>query len=133
RFENPDWVRDATHGLIARAHVRAGQLDRALAVLAQGDDVETTLFERYRNGLNLELWVDIARLHAASGHYGLALRSYELLARRLGACVGDRDLADTTRLRFYWLQRMAVVVHEMASVWLAAAGEVPEGGEEAVA
>jgi CHAT domain-containing protein len=117
RFEEPEWVRDATHGLIARALVHMGQLDGARKELLQVY-VETTTFIGQDLGQNLGLWIDVARIHVANHHYELAITAYEILAYHLGALIADRDMADTTRLRFYWLQQMAFVVHEMVSVWL---------------
>jgi CHAT domain-containing protein len=118
RFERPDWVRDATHGLIARIFVCMGQLDRALEELAEVFDIETTRVLKFDEGLNIEPWIDIARIHVANRHYEKAMAAYEILAYNLGAFLANRNVADTTRLRYYWLERMAFVVHEMVSVWL---------------
>ena len=120
RYANPEPVRAAMHGLIANAHVRAGRLDDALGELAQVHDVDRTEFVQYDGGAlveNLELWIDIARIHAANRHHAQAITAYEILAYNLGSLIAGKD-SDTMRLRFYWLQQMASVVHEMASFFL---------------
>ncbi|CAN5663940.1 hypothetical protein BH18ACI4_BH18ACI4_06650 [soil metagenome] len=121
RFENPKWVTEAMHGLIARALVHMGQLDRALSELAEVFDVEPSTFLGYSGDSMIEtfeLWIDIARIHLASHRYEAGIAAYEILAYQLGAFIADHRTAKTTRLRFYWLQQMAFVVNEMVSVWL---------------
>jgi len=118
RFENSAWVCHATHGLIARTFVHMGQLDQALEELGEAFDIKTTKLLEIHEGLNIELWIDIARIHVANRHYEMAMVAYEVLAYNLGAFLANQNVAGTTRLRFYWLQRMSFVVHEMVSVWL---------------
>ena len=119
RFEASRWVHDGTRGWMARAYTHMGQLDQALEELSAVYDVETTDFVSFPQvGQTIGLWIDIARIHTAHHRYERAIVAYEILAYHLGTLVGGREPADTTRLRFYWLQHMALVVHEMASVWL---------------
>ena len=120
RFADPEPIRAAMHGLVAKAHVRAGRLDDALGELSQVHDIDRTEFIRYDGGAlveNLELWIDIARIHAANRQHAQAITAYEILAYNLGSLIVGKD-SDTMRLRFYWLQQMASVVHEMASFFL---------------
>jgi hypothetical protein len=46
----------------------------------------------------LEIWLDIARIHAAGHRYQLAMNAYETLAYNLGALIVDRNYGNTTRL-----------------------------------
>jgi CHAT domain-containing protein len=111
---------DLRHALIARAFLHLRELDRALEELAQVHDVEHPQFSTAK-GVEvdiLELWIDIARIHAANHHYGKAIAAYRVLAYSLGALIADPGKAPSVRLRFYWLQQMAFVVHEMVSVWI---------------
>ena len=110
------------HKLVARAFLQLEQLDRALEELAQVHDVESPQFRNTASTPDaveiLELWIDIARIHAAKQNYDDAMAAYVVLAYSLGAFVADPGRAPSVRLRFYWLQRMAFVVHEMVSVWI---------------
>jgi CHAT domain-containing protein/tetratricopeptide (TPR) repeat protein len=119
--DQPDTVRDAFHhGLMAKAFIQMGQLGRALKELAQVHDVNRPSFDTNPGNTVeiLELWIDIARIHVAQGHYELAMDSYVMLAYQLGTLISNTRWAWNVRLRFYWLQQMAFVVHEMVSVWM---------------
>lgn len=121
RFENPKWARDTMHGLVARALVHVGELDAALKEFEEVYDLEPSPSEGYDpNDLleTFELWIDIARIHVARHNVEVGIAAYELLAYQLGAFISDWRAATTTRLRLYWLEQMAFVVHEMVSVWL---------------
>ena len=132
RFENPDdepnatqVVRNAMQGLIAKAFVHKGQLDKALKELSKVHNVETTEFIPNEGRVyveDLELWIDIARIHVANHDYERAITAYEILAYNLGALISYPPMALTTRKRMYWLYQMAFVVHEMVSVWLTIPG-----------
>ena len=96
-------------------------LDDALAELAQVFDVEQkdpTIYGEDRPVEILELWGDIAHIHVAERRYELAMSAYEILVHHISVFIADRHMSDTNRLRFYWLQQQALVVHEMASAWL---------------
>jgi len=121
RFEEPSLVTDGMHGLAAKAYLDQGNLNAALAELAQVHDVNSPEFVRYDKYVDpttLELWIDVARIHVAHHRYELAMNAYQSLAYHLGALIVDRSFGNTTRLRMHWLQRMVVVVHEMASAWM---------------
>jgi CHAT domain-containing protein/tetratricopeptide (TPR) repeat protein len=121
RFEKPDLVLTAAHGLAARAHIEQGNLDAALAELAHVHDVdapEHVRYDEYVDPTTLELWLDVARIHAARHRYELAFNAYRTLVSYLGGLIVDRNYGNTTRLRMHWLQRVVSVVHEMTSVWL---------------
>ena len=117
-FVMPEWVSSATHGLIAKGPVHMGRQDLALKELSLAFDANKPMETRYGAGQNAALAIDAARLHVASGDYASAVDTYETCANSLGGLIRDREMADTTRLRFYWLQRNASVVHELVSVWL---------------
>jgi tetratricopeptide (TPR) repeat protein len=115
------------HELVARAFLQLGQLDRALEELAHVHAVHSPGFDTARGGgveslelwvESLELWIDVARIHAAKHNHDEAIAAYVVLAYSLGALVADHGAAPTVRLRFYWLQQMAVVVHEMVWAWI---------------
>jgi CHAT domain-containing protein/tetratricopeptide (TPR) repeat protein len=138
QFRNPCWARDTMHGLAARALVHMGRLDDAMAELTQVLDEEQedpTIHLGECMGERpveiMELWGDIARIHFAERRYERAMNAYEILVHHISILIADRHMSDTTRLRFYWLQRQAMVVHEMASAWLMIAGE--EARQEVVA
>jgi CHAT domain-containing protein/tetratricopeptide (TPR) repeat protein len=121
RFDKPDLVPPAMYGLAARAALERGDLDAALSELAQVHDVsarEAVIYPAYVDPTTLDLWLDIARIHVARGRFELAFNAYRSLVLSLGGLIADRNYGNTTRLRMYWLQRMVVVIHEMASVWL---------------
>ena len=121
RFEKPELVSHAMHGLAAKAYLDLGDLDAALGELAHVHDISATEivgYDAYVDPSTLELWLDIARIHVAHQRYQLAMNAYETLAYNLGALIVDRNRGNTTRLRTHWLGRMAFVVQEMASVWL---------------
>ena len=121
RFEKPKLVCEAMHGLAAKAYLDLGDLEAALGELAHVHDISATKlvgYDEYIEPGTLELWLDIARIHAARHRYQLAMNAYETLAYNLGALIVDRNFGNTTRLRTHWLGRMAFVVQEMASVWL---------------
>jgi CHAT domain-containing protein/tetratricopeptide (TPR) repeat protein len=121
RFERPDDACQAMHGLAAKAYLDQRNLDAALAALDQIHDVNATrwpVYDEHIDQTTLELWLDVARIHVARHRYGAAMIAYQILASYLGARIADRDQGNTTRLRMHWLERMAFVVHEMASVWL---------------
>jgi CHAT domain-containing protein/tetratricopeptide (TPR) repeat protein len=111
---------DLRHALIAKAFLQLGHLDRALEELAKVHDVDMPQFstEKFGEVHILELWIDIARVHAAKHNYEKAIAAYVVLAYSFGALTADPSKAPSIRLRFYWLQQMAFVVHEMVSVWL---------------
>ncbi|MGH9972142.1 MAG: CHAT domain-containing protein [Pyrinomonadaceae bacterium] len=122
RSDKRPLLHDRMRGLTARAFVQMGQLDRALKELAHVHDVKRPQLRSYQDDSPVEsreLWIDTARIHVANHDYELAMAAYATLAYDLGAVITDPHLAPTNRLRFYWLQQMAFVVHEMASVWLA--------------
>jgi CHAT domain-containing protein/tetratricopeptide (TPR) repeat protein len=121
RFDRPDLVPAAMHGLAARAHLDRGDLDAALGELAQvhpTDRPRAVIYTAHADPTTLELWLDVARIHVARGRFELALGAYQSLAYNVGALIADRTYGNTTRLRMHWLRRMVFVVHEMASVWL---------------
>lgn len=120
RADQRPFLHDRMRGLIARAFVQMGQLEPALKELAHVHDVKrpTLRVDKDKPVESRELWIDIARIHVAGERYELAVAAYAVLAYDLGAVVTDPQLAPTNRKRFYWLQQMAFVVHEAASVWL---------------
>ncbi|MBA2706921.1 MAG: CHAT domain-containing protein, partial [Gemmatimonadaceae bacterium] len=118
--ESADEQNGMYHGLVARAFLGLGQLDRALEELARVHDVESPQFSKVE-GAKLEildLWIDIARIHVAKQDYEKAMAAYVALAYNLGGLIADPRAAPTVRWRFYWLQQMTFVVHEMISVWM---------------
>jgi CHAT domain-containing protein/tetratricopeptide (TPR) repeat protein len=121
RFEKPALARHAMHGLAARAHIDQGNLDAALRQLSQVHDVnirKPVRYIEYVDPTTLELWLDVARIHVANRQFALAFNAYRTLADNLGGLIVDQNYGKTTRQRMHWLQRVVVVVHEMASVWL---------------
>ena len=124
RFDKSGWARGVKQGLTARAFVHMGRLEDAMAELAQVFDLEQTTFMTYMSLSTdfpletVELLGDIARIHAAHRRYDRAMSAYAILAYHLGGYIANWRVADTNRLRFYWLQQQALVVHEMVSVWL---------------
>ena len=121
------------HTLVTRAFLQLGQLDRALEELAQVHAVDSPRFDTARGGDvgSLELWIDIARIHAAKHDYDKAIAAYVVLAYNLGALIADPGAAPTVRFRFHWLQQMAFVVHEMVSVWITIADAQTRSRHEA--
>ena len=110
------------HGLAAKVLLHTGDLEAALAELAQvHPQVNSTslgLYEVRLDPSTLELWLDIARIHVCRDRTSEAMAAYQTLAYNLGVLVFDRSHGNTTRLRMHWLEKMAFVVHEMASAWL---------------
>ena len=69
------------HGLAAKAHLDLGDLEAALGELAHVHDVgakQRAPYDAYVEPGTLELWLDIARIHAAHRHHELAMTPYNL-------------------------------------------------------
>ena len=121
RYESPDAVCYAMQGLAAKALLHRGELDASLAELEKVHQVNSTnvgLYEVRLDPSTLEQWLDVARIHVARNRMSAAMAAYKTLAYNLGVLVFDRSHGSTTRLRMHWLEKMAFVVHEMASAWL---------------
>jgi tetratricopeptide (TPR) repeat protein len=114
-------LRNQTHGLIARAALRAGDFDSALEEIGEVYNLNPEHRVSYGIGSfveNLALWRDVGRIRAHRGDYVGAASAYETLAQALGVYAADGRTGKTARMRMAWIGQQSDVVHELVSVWL---------------
>lgn len=119
--DGANWFAKRMHGLKARAYLLQQRFDAALDEIRQVFDIDAAENFSFGHSLRLEdveLWLDVARIHVHRQAYGRASIAYQFAAWAYGERSAGDSLTRTARMRIVWIERQAAVVHEMASLWL---------------